>query len=52
VLQPHRMVKDLLTGTHTRDPAGVLVGNLDRFMEATLAQEAFGTAPGEVEDVE
>jgi peptide chain release factor 2 len=30
----------------------VLDGDLDQFMQATLAQKAFGTEPGEVEDVE
>jgi peptide chain release factor 2 len=30
----------------------VLDGDLDQFMEATLAQKAFGTAPESVEDVD
>jgi peptide chain release factor 2 len=30
----------------------VLDGDLDEFMAATLAQRAFGTGPGSVEDVE
>jgi peptide chain release factor 2 len=46
------MVKDLRTGVSTSDTQGVLDGDLDQFMEATLAQRAFGGAPEEVEDVE
>jgi peptide chain release factor 2 len=52
VLQPYQMVKDLRTGVSTSDTQGVLDGDLDRFMEATLAQRAFGGAPEAVEDVE
>jgi peptide chain release factor 2 len=52
VLQPYQMVKDLRTGVQTSNTGGVLDGDLDRFMEAALAQKAFGTAPAEVEDVE
>jgi peptide chain release factor 2 len=52
VLQPYQMVKDLRTGVQTSDTSGVLDGDLDQFMQATLAQKAFGTVPGEVEDVE
>ena len=52
VLQPYQMVKDLRTGVQTSDTGGVLDGDLDQFMEAALAQKAFGTGPAEVEDVE
>jgi peptide chain release factor 2 len=52
VLQPYQMVKDLRTGVQTSNTGGVLDGDLDPFMEAALAQKAFGTGPGEVEDVE
>ena len=52
VLQPYQMVKDLRTGVQTSDTSGVLDGDLDEFMAATLAQRAFGTAPGAVEDVD
>ncbi len=52
VLQPYQMVKDLRTGVSTSDTGGVLDGYLDRFMEAALAQKAFGTEPDAVEDVE
>ena len=52
VLQPYQMVKDLRTGVQTSDTSGVLDGDLDEFMAATLAQRAFGTTPGVVEDVD
>jgi peptide chain release factor 2 len=47
------MVKDLRTGVQTSDTSGVLDGELDEFMAATLAQRAFGTTPGaEISDVD
>jgi peptide chain release factor 2 len=52
VLQPYQMVKDLRTGVSTSDTGGVLDGDLDPFMQAALAQKAFGGGPGQVEDVE
>jgi peptide chain release factor 2 len=52
VLQPYQMVKDLRTGVQTSNTGAVLDGDLDQFMEATLAQRAFGTGPNHVEDVE
>ena len=52
VLQPYQMVKDLRTGVQTSDTSGVLDGDLDEFMAATLAQRAFGVSPGAVEDVD
>jgi peptide chain release factor 2 len=39
VLQPYQMVKDLRTGVETSDSQGVLDGDLDRFLEASLAQK-------------
>src|SRR5204863_153118 len=39
-------------GVQTSDSSGVLDGDLDEFMAATLAQRAFGTTPGAVEDVD
>jgi peptide chain release factor 2 len=52
VLQPYQMVKDLRTGVSTSNTGAVLDGDLDGFMEATLAQRAFGGGPQQVEDVE
>jgi peptide chain release factor 2 len=43
VLQPYQMVKDLRTGVETSDTAGVLDGDLDRFMAASLAQRVGAT---------
>ena len=37
VLQPYQMVKDLRTNVETSDTAGVLDGDLDKFMAASLA---------------
>ena len=37
VLQPYQMVKDLRTEMETSDTAGVLDGDLDKFMAASLA---------------
>jgi peptide chain release factor 2 len=37
VLQPYQMVKDLRTGYETSDTSGVLDGDLDDFMRASLA---------------
>ena len=42
VLQPYQMVKDLRTGYETSDTSGVLDGDLDGFMAATLAQGVSG----------
>ena len=47
VLQPYQMVKDLRTGEETSDTQGVLDGDLDRFMAATLAQDATGKSRAE-----
>jgi peptide chain release factor 2 len=37
VLQPYQMVKDLRTGVETSDTSGVLDGDLNNFMSASLA---------------
>ncbi|MFN3225527.1 MAG: peptide chain release factor 2, partial [Hyphomicrobiales bacterium] len=42
VLQPYQLVKDLRTGHESTAPSDVLDGKLDSFMEATLAQRAYG----------
>ena len=47
VLQPYQMVKDLRTQVETSDTAGVLDGDLDRFMAATLAMEVAGKSRAE-----
>jgi peptide chain release factor 2 len=42
VLQPYQMVKDLRTNYETSDTQGVLDGDLDKFMAATLAMDVAG----------
>ena len=42
VLQPYQMVKDLRTGYETSDTKGVLDGDLDALMAATLAMDVSG----------
>ena len=51
VLQPYQMVKDLRTGAQSTAPQDVLDGDIDPFMEASLAQRVFGNA-AEVEDID
>ncbi len=47
VLQPYQMVKDLRTGHETSDTQGVLDGDLDGFMAATLAMNVSGKSRAE-----
>ena len=42
VLQPYQLVKDLRTGEQSSNPDAVLDGELDPFIEATLAQRMKG----------
>jgi peptide chain release factor 2 len=49
VLQPYQMVKDLRTGVETSDTKGVLDGDLDQFMAATLAQNVSGKSRAEAQ---
>jgi peptide chain release factor 2 len=43
VLQPYQMVKDLRTDVETSDTQGVLDGDLDQFMAASLSQRVGAT---------
>jgi peptide chain release factor 2 len=47
VLQPYQMVKDLRTRYETSDTQGVLDGDLDGFMAATLAMNVAGMSRAE-----
>ncbi len=47
VLQPYQMVKDLRTRHETSDTSGVLDGDLDAFMAATLAMDVAGKSRAE-----
>ena len=52
VLQPYQLVKDLRTGMTSSSPQDVLNGDLDDFIQASLAQRVFGGGPESVEDVD
>ncbi len=52
VLQPYQMVKDLRTNVETSDTKGVLDGDLDQFMAATLAQDVSGKSRAEAQSEE
>jgi peptide chain release factor 2 len=49
VLQPYQMVKDLRTSVETSDTQGVLDGDLDKFMAATLALDVAGKSRAEAQ---
>ena len=42
VLQPYQMIKDLRTGAETSDSQGVLDGDIDLFLSASLAAKIHG----------
>ncbi|MFK7744074.1 MAG: peptide chain release factor 2 [Roseobacter sp.] len=50
VLQPYQMVKDLRTNFETSDTKGVLDGDLDAFMAATLALDVSGKTRAEAQN--
>ncbi|WP_424973705.1 peptide chain release factor 2 [Dinoroseobacter sp. S124A] len=50
VLQPYQMVKDLRTGFETSDTQGVLDGDLDGLMAATLALQVSGKSRAEAQE--
>jgi peptide chain release factor 2 len=52
VLQPYQLVKDLRTGVTSTSPGDVLDGELNSFMEASLAQKLSGAGRVLVEDVD
>ena len=49
VLQPYQMVKDLRTGVEKGNAQGVLDGDIDAFLEASLAQGFGGKEPAAAE---
>ena len=51
VLQPYQLVKDLRTGHESTSPSDVLDGDLDGFMESSLAQRVHG-GKAEVQDID
>ena len=52
VLQPYQLIKDLRTGTTSGNPAAVLDGDIDAFIESALAQRMKGGAAPKVEDID
>jgi peptide chain release factor 2 len=44
VLQPYQLVKDLRTGVENTNPSAVLDGDIDRFIEAALAERIHADA--------
>ena len=52
VLQPYQLVKDLRTGHESTNPSAVLDGDLNEFIEASLAQRVHGGGPDEVSDID
>ena len=52
VLQPYQMVKDLRTGVQSGNPQSVLDGEIDKFLEAALAQRIDGGSAVEIEDLD
>ncbi|MFN3868790.1 MAG: peptide chain release factor 2 [Hyphomicrobiaceae bacterium] len=52
VLQPYQMVKDLRTGVTSGTPAAVLDGDIDMFLEASLAARIKGTSGDVVDDID
>ncbi len=52
VLQPYQLVKDLRTGIENTNPAAVLDGEIDGFVEAALAQRIHGGGPAAVADLD
>jgi peptide chain release factor 2 len=52
VLQPYQLVKDLRTGVSSTDPDRVLNGDIDLFIEASLAKRIAGSDAITVEDID
>jgi len=52
VLQPYQLVKDLRTGHESTNPTAVLDGDLNPFIEASLAQRVHGGGPDEIADID
>jgi peptide chain release factor 2 len=52
VLQPYQLVKDLRTGHTSSNPTSILDGDLDDFIQASLAHRVHGGETGAVEDID
>ena len=52
VLQPYQLIKDLRTGYTSTNPAAVLDGGLDDFIQASLAKRVQGLDSEVIEDID
>jgi len=52
VLQPYQMVKDLRTGVSSSNPTAVLDGDIEPFIEASLANRIAGSANLDLEELD
>jgi peptide chain release factor 2 len=52
VLQPYQLIKDLRTGFTSTNPAAVLDGGLDDFIQASLANRLKGISSELIEDID
>jgi peptide chain release factor 2 len=52
VLQPYQLIKDLRTGFTSTNPAAVLDGDLDGFIQASLAKRVQGLDSEIIEDID
>jgi peptide chain release factor 2 len=52
VLQPYQLIKDLRTGHSSTNPSSVLDGDLDDFIQSSLAHRVYGGGPDAVEDID
>jgi peptide chain release factor 2 len=52
VLQPYQLIKDLRTGYTSTNPAAVLDGDLDDFIQASLAKRVQGLESEVIEDID
>jgi len=51
-VQPYQLIKDLRTGHTSTSPNDVLDGDLDDFIQSSLAHRVYGGGPDAVEDIE
>ena len=52
VLQPYQLIKDLRTGFTSTNPAAVLDGGLDDFIQASLAKRVQGLSSEVIDDID
>ena len=52
VLQPYQLVKDLRTGHTSTNPTAILDGDVDEFIQTSLAHRVYGGGDDVVEDID